>query len=446
MEAQTATGKVVFAFLAIVLALVSTLVLSQQPANAATTIPQGIALTANGKSFYLFQNGSRYVIANVETVNTCFGGIQNAPKISFGQMYMAIISSKDGGKLGCSVSHPEGSIIKAASQTAAYILNGSRLYAVQDSATLDECLGGSGQVKTLSDTELIWAQITYPVKGSYYCPKKFYSEGSLLQGSGPGVYLIRGGKKLAIPDPTVLACFGNWPKVSRISDPSFSSMLFNYPDGGTAACPYSLANGSKLLAPSGTVYILLNGRSYGMPSEAILNQCYGGWANVRRTDQAEINSLLATYPDAGGAPCSAPQANTRSQSALNWAIAEAYSPKPFWSDRNNICWSGYCELFVENAFGRSGQFSSAYTHYQWQAGNGRIHADSSPPKGALVFYNAWGRDGWGNSVNYGHIGISLGDGRVVATVGWGGQCLNVAINNLGYFSGYLGWAMAPDNW
>jgi len=446
MEAQTATHKVAFAFLAVMLTLVSTLVLSQQPAGAAVAVPQGVALTITGKAFYVFMPGAFYTIADAETLNTCFGGAAKAVKISGYQYFISTYQSKDGGNIGCPASYPEGKLLKSTSSATVYILLSSRLYVVQDSATLNECLGGSNNVQTLSDVAFGWAKTTYSVAGNYYCPKKTYAEGSLLQASGPGVYLIKGGKRLAIPDPTVLACFGNWPKVTRITNPSFSSMLANYPDGGTASCPYSLANGSKLHSPSGTVYILLNGRSYGMPSEAVLNQCYGGWANVRWADQAEINSLLATYPDAGGAPCAAPQISPREQNALNWAIAEANSPKPYWSDRNNICWSGYCELFVENAFGRAGQFTSAYTHYQWQAGNGRIHADSSPPKGALVFYNAWGKDPYGNSVNYGHIGISLGDGRVVATVGWGGQCLNVAINNLNYLSGYLGWAIAPDNW
>ena len=446
MEAQTATRKVAFAFLAVMLTLVSTLVLSQQPAAALPKIPEGVAITVTGKTFFVIKSNYIYTIADTETLDTCFGGAAKATKIYGPNLFVATQSLKNGGKIGCPVSYPEGKLIKSTSQSTAHILLSSRLYVVQDSATLNECLGGSNNVQTLSDVVFGWANIAYPVAGNYYCPKKTYAEASLLQASGPDIYLIKGGKRLAIPDPTVLACFGNWPKVTRITDPSFSSMIANYPDGGTASCPYSLANGSKLHAPSGAVYILLNGRSYVMPSEAVLNQCYGGWANVRWADQAEINSLLSTYPDAGAAPCAVAQISPREQNALNWAIAEANSPKPYWSDRNNICWSGYCELFVENAFGRSGQFSSAYTHYQWQAGNGRIHADSSPPKGALVFYSAWGRDPYGNSVNYGHIGISLGDGRVVATVGWGGQCLNVAINNLDYFSGYLGWAIAPDNW
>ena len=81
MEAQTATQKVAFAFLAVMLTLVSTLVLSQQPAAALPKIPEGVAITVTGKTFFVIKSNYIYTIADTETLDTCFGGAAKATKI-----------------------------------------------------------------------------------------------------------------------------------------------------------------------------------------------------------------------------------------------------------------------------------------------------------------------------------------------------------------------------
>lgn len=135
-----------------------------------------------------------------------------------------------------------------------------------------------------------------------------------------------------------------------------------------------------------------------------------------------------------------PPAPSREQNATSWAIAEKNSPDPTWSDFFRRPWSGYCEGFVEQAYDTSGQFASAIAHYNWQARNGRIHTDTNPPAGALVFYGGGG--------GYGHIGISIGNGQAISTQGFGGQRLPVWQHPVaGFLSNtYYGWAYAPDNW
>ena len=131
----------------------------------------------------------------------------------------------------------------------------------------------------------------------------------------------------------------------------------------------------------------------------------------------------------------------RNQRAANWAVAEKNSPDPTWSDQSGSPWSGQCEFFVEVAFGTSGQFPSAIAHYWWQRNAGRIHTDTNPPVGALVFYDGGG--------GYGHVGVSLGSGQVVSTQGFLGQRLPVwqhGVTALQATNPYLGWAYAPDNW
>lgn len=133
---------------------------------------------------------------------------------------------------------------------------------------------------------------------------------------------------------------------------------------------------------------------------------------------------------------SAPAPTTsRESKAADWAIAELHSPDPSWSDEFGRPWSGYCEGFVEVAFGTKGKIGSADAHYNWQAANGRIHTDANPPRGAVVFYS-------------GHVGISLGDGTTISTQGYDGQRLNVWHHaTTGFLSNaYRGWAYAPDSW
>lgn len=128
----------------------------------------------------------------------------------------------------------------------------------------------------------------------------------------------------------------------------------------------------------------------------------------------------------------------REQKAANWVIAEKNSAYPAWSDEFARPWSGYCEGFVEVAFGTRGRFTSATAHYQWQLAQGRIKTNTNPPVGAVVFYGGGGD---------GHVGVSIGSGQVISTQGYNGQVLPVWQHGVtGLTVPYLGWAYAPSHW
>jgi hypothetical protein len=122
------------------------------------------------------------------------------------------------------------------------------------------------------------------------------------------------------------------------------------------------------------------------------------------------------------------------QNAANWANAEKDSPDPTWSDYYGRAWSGWCEQFAEQAEGFTFRFASAINHYNWQLSHGRIHTDTNPPVGAVVFYGGGG--------GYGHVAVSIGGGQVIGTLGNVGQRLPVSqYPVVGYLSNpYLGWA------
>jgi cell wall-associated NlpC family hydrolase len=101
-------------------------------------------------------------------------------------------------------------------------------------------------------------------------------------------------------------------------------------------------------------------------------------------------------------------------------------------------WSGYCEAFVEIAYGTRHHFASATANYRAQAAAGRIHTDANPPVGALVFYSGG---------QYGHVALSVGGGQVITTWGHAGDRYDLRLTGVHSLSNpYLGWSYPPDNW
>lgn len=119
------------------------------------------------------------------------------------------------------------------------------------------------------------------------------------------------------------------------------------------------------------------------------------------------------------------------QAAASWAQTQLGST---WSSHYGHYWSGYCEQFAEQAEGFQFTYGSAYLDYQAEANAGRIHTDTNPPVGALVFYS-------GASGN-GHVAVSIGNGQEIGTYGYPGQVYPIKQYPVtGFLSNpYLGWA------
>lgn len=97
-------------------------------------------------------------------------------------------------------------------------------------------------------------------------------------------------------------------------------------------------------------------------------------------------------------------------------------------------YDGWCERFVENAYGTSGRYGSALANFNAQQAAGRISTSTNVPAGALAFFrNPY--DG-----GYGHVEISRGDGSFVSTAA------TVRVVGFSYGGTFLGWSPAPDSW
>ena len=101
----------------------------------------------------------------------------------------------------------------------------------------------------------------------------------------------------------------------------------------------------------------------------------------------------------------------------------------FYNHMGSAAYEGQCELAVENSFGTSNQYATAYSDWQHRA----QHPNSTAaPRGTLVFYKTSAS---------GHVTISLGNGTVISTSAAGHK---IGISSItGWFSPLLGWAPSP---
>ncbi len=120
------------------------------------------------------------------------------------------------------------------------------------------------------------------------------------------------------------------------------------------------------------------------------------------------------------------------QAAVSWATAHLGQ----WTMSDGTYWSGYCEVFAEQAESSQRHFGSAYLDYLAEANAGRVHPnDANPPPGALVFYGP-GADG------NGHVAVSIGNGQVIGTYGTARNVAPVQQYPVNRITDppYLGWA------
>ncbi len=122
------------------------------------------------------------------------------------------------------------------------------------------------------------------------------------------------------------------------------------------------------------------------------------------------------------------------------------------TEEGHSLWNFYCMRFVRTAYGAPSEYPKAEDMYQSLKKAGAITVDRNPPAGAIVF--------WHWSV-YGHIGICVGEGKVIHTgvnpslkkKGIRESLLTEITEVLDTYNhyqkpqtSYLGWAYPPESW
>lgn len=204
----------------------------------------------------------------------------------------------------------------------------------------------------------------------------------------------------------------------------------------------TLGTGQSLVSPNRAYQLVVQGDgnlvAYG-PSGAIWASGTRG-SNARLVLQGDGNCVM--YADQGVLFATGAARSGSNQlvmqddgnvvlygSANLWASKLPYERAIDWfrGRAGATNYEGRCELAVENAFGRSGQYATARAN--WNARPQKF-GGLDAPRGALVFYS---------TSSAGHVALSLGNGRILSS-SVGGRIGETRIN---YFQNPLGWAYSP---
>jgi uncharacterized protein YraI len=178
---------------------------------------------------------------------------------------------------------------------------------------------------------------------------------------------------------------------------------------------------------TGVVRTLTNGSAVGLNCYVHGQAVSGRWGVTDIWDQIDGGGWASdgfVYTGSNNPVVPLCGSNTKADHAVAWANSMVGATG----------YDGWCELFVENAYGTSSRYGSALANFNAQQAAGRISTSTNVPAGALAFFrNPY--DG-----GYGHVEISRGDGSYVSTAA------TVRVVSLSYGGTFLGWAPAPDSW
>ncbi|MFM7270768.1 MAG: hypothetical protein ACKO2C_03940 [Actinomycetes bacterium] len=154
----------------------------------------------------------------------------------------------------------------------------------------------------------------------------------------------------------------------------------------------------------------------------------GWWISDYWTTTPSFNSYIPGVPDCNTPPpASSPSIAEEAARRAEARIGQVYTTE----NPNANYWSGWCETFAELAYQWKFRYASAMADYNSLKSRGLIKG-GVPPRGALVFYT---------NGTYGHVGIGVGNGYIVSTVGYTNNRYPVARNYYTYFPSYAGWAL-----
>ena len=211
----------------------------------------------------------------------------------------------------------------------------------------------------------------------------------------------------------------------------------------------TLSAGGELVSPNGAYVLLMqtdgNLVEYGPAGPMWSSNTPGSGASNRLVMQTDGN--LVMYTASGGVPFATGEVGSGSndylavqndgnvvQYATGGAVFATNSATEraiqwFYNHMGYPKLEGQCETAVEDAFGNTFRYNTAYQ--DWQARQ-QHPGSTAAPRGTLVFYKTSAS---------GHVTISLGNGTVISTSAAGGK---IGISPItGWFKPLLGWAPAP---
>lgn len=155
-------------------------------------------------------------------------------------------------------------------------------------------------------------------------------------------------------------------------------------------------------------------------------------AQIKGSEEYAKSNAASSAPSAAGATAPSGDAVPGAEGAIAYAMNPGVNPNTGTED-----WAYWCLALVNGAYGGGTdgllRTASATEAYEAYAATGRVQQDSNPPRGALVWFEF--KDA--NGVDWGHVGISLGDGTYVGTLTDG---TNTGVRPIDGNLPYRGWS------
>jgi hypothetical protein len=252
-------------------------------------LTSGVLLRGSGPQVYVMQGGVRRHVVDGDVFTAC--------GYSWAALYYPPDSSLNSIPMGspltgtpCPVFSPSPSrLLKGAGPEVYFIQSGLRRH-IPNGPTLTARGFRYGSVDFVDDSYLDDIPAGRPMLD-------VLSDGHLLKGPGPQVYVMQDGKRRHIISETVLgACGYSWNAVRTISDADVASIPLGDPLS-TAPCPVLQPSTGSLFKGSGPeVYAAESGLRRHVTSESTFVSCGYQWGNVDWLRDAEIAEIAAAAP------------------------------------------------------------------------------------------------------------------------------------------------------
>lgn len=251
--------------------------------------PKGYLVTDSGPGVYAMQGGLKRVVPNLFSFSAYglrWGNVNRLPDAVLADIPTgdALLDVKD-----------DGNLVKGSSSTV-YVMEGGLKRPIPSLSVFRECGYAWEAIKRVGDQRLD-AVSRGSLVGGPPCPHMSPADGRLVKGSGGTVYMMKGGLKRAVPNPTTFNAWGlKWGNVNSLHDSSLKGIASGH------RLLNVLADGNLLKGSGATVYVMEGGVKRPIPSTLVFNDCGYGWDAVWRIADSKLDAI-DRGPMISGPPC-----------------------------------------------------------------------------------------------------------------------------------------------
>jgi hypothetical protein len=303
--------------------------------------PEGALFQGSGPQVYQLRGGLKREVPNAHTFAARgfnWGSINKVPdgyvhSLPFGRPLLDVVA--------------DGNLMRG-SGPAVFVMEGGTRRHVDSAGVMASCGYGWDAIYVLPDSLLGMIAEGHTIHGPP-CPHLSPSDGALIKGSGPAIFLMQRGLRRRVPNALTFEALGlHWGNVDTIADSTLAEM----PSGQPVLD--ARADGNLLKSSGPALYVMEAGHKRHVVSAAVMAACGYGWDAVRLVSEGPLAALPTGSP-----------------------LTAAPGPVPLPSDGSLIKGVGASVYVMDNAKRRHIPSIAIFEgcHYEW--GNVSTIADSS---------------------------------------------------------------------